>query len=176
MPEDIPAGWYPHPDRAGLRRWWDGAGWTEHISPEPPQQVEHIEQHRAEPAQPHAYAQPQSPLPAGPQTSAPATYQQQPMPYAGSPYNANQYVGSGGNSAAIGGFIFGLVALLSTVVFSRHFLLLAFIATLTAIIWSSVGLSRASKYKVGTGLSVTGLVLGIISLVFCTIVFLAMIS
>lgn len=30
-PKPPPAGWYPDPDREGLR-WWDGKGWTEHFS------------------------------------------------------------------------------------------------------------------------------------------------
>lgn len=29
----VPAGWYPHPSMAETRRYWDGQGWTDHISP-----------------------------------------------------------------------------------------------------------------------------------------------
>lgn len=28
-----PEGWYPHPDRQDLLRWWDGADWTERTAP-----------------------------------------------------------------------------------------------------------------------------------------------
>ncbi len=28
-----PEGWYPHPDRQDLLRWWDGANWTERTAP-----------------------------------------------------------------------------------------------------------------------------------------------
>jgi hypothetical protein len=29
----IPAGWYPNPENPAQQRWWDGAQWTEHVSP-----------------------------------------------------------------------------------------------------------------------------------------------
>lgn len=28
-----PEGWYPHPDRQDLLRWWDGADWTDRTAP-----------------------------------------------------------------------------------------------------------------------------------------------
>ncbi|MGY1810147.1 DUF2510 domain-containing protein [Blastococcus sp. SYSU D00669] len=36
-PQQAPAaGWYPDPqDNAGLMRWFDGSGWTEHTQPRP---------------------------------------------------------------------------------------------------------------------------------------------
>jgi len=30
-PPVAPAGWYPDPARESTLRWWDGAGWTEHV-------------------------------------------------------------------------------------------------------------------------------------------------
>lgn len=29
----LPAGWYPDPDGADHRRWWDGKTWTQHTAP-----------------------------------------------------------------------------------------------------------------------------------------------
>lgn len=29
-------GWYPHPSMAGTQRYWDGAGWTDHVAPAAP--------------------------------------------------------------------------------------------------------------------------------------------
>jgi len=31
-PPTTPAGWYPDPDQTGQKRYWDGAGWTDHRS------------------------------------------------------------------------------------------------------------------------------------------------
>ena len=31
-----PSGWYADPSGAHASRWWDGAGWTDHVRPEPP--------------------------------------------------------------------------------------------------------------------------------------------
>lgn len=31
-----PPGWYPDPQQAGRRRWWDGRQWTEHTSASTP--------------------------------------------------------------------------------------------------------------------------------------------
>lgn len=28
-----PEGWYPHPDRQDLLRWWDGGDWTDRTAP-----------------------------------------------------------------------------------------------------------------------------------------------
>ncbi|MGH3509091.1 MAG: DUF2510 domain-containing protein [Nocardioidaceae bacterium] len=30
QPQLPPAGWYQDPERADLKRWWDGTAWTEH--------------------------------------------------------------------------------------------------------------------------------------------------
>lgn len=32
-PQVAPAGWYPSPDGAPVRRWWDGSQWTDAASP-----------------------------------------------------------------------------------------------------------------------------------------------
>ncbi len=32
MATDIPAGWYPDPGQQSGLRWWDGSGWTSHVS------------------------------------------------------------------------------------------------------------------------------------------------
>ena len=31
----IEPGWYADPAQPGAWRWWDGSGWTEHVSPPP---------------------------------------------------------------------------------------------------------------------------------------------
>ncbi|GAB3153508.1 hypothetical protein GCM10027058_22280 [Microbacterium neimengense] len=36
MAEATPAGWYPDPAGGGGRRYWDGTGWTAHVSPDAP--------------------------------------------------------------------------------------------------------------------------------------------
>lgn len=32
-PAGPPAGWYPHPEKAGSQGYWDGSAWTEHLAP-----------------------------------------------------------------------------------------------------------------------------------------------
>jgi len=32
-PAIVPPGWYPDPGQTAALRWWDGAAWTEHLSP-----------------------------------------------------------------------------------------------------------------------------------------------
>lgn len=32
-PESPAPGWYPDPNGSGGQRWWDGAGWSEHVAP-----------------------------------------------------------------------------------------------------------------------------------------------
>jgi hypothetical protein len=49
----IPAGWYRDPAGSDHLRWWDGAAWTEHLSPPP----------AAQPAQQHAVQQQPVPTP-----------------------------------------------------------------------------------------------------------------
>ncbi|NMD55228.1 DUF2510 domain-containing protein [Tsukamurella conjunctivitidis] len=36
-PPSVPANWYPDPDNGELLRYWDGAAWTAHTAPRPPQ-------------------------------------------------------------------------------------------------------------------------------------------
>jgi Protein of unknown function (DUF2510)/Excalibur calcium-binding domain len=33
MGSNVPAGWYPDPERAGQQRYWDGSAWTDHRAP-----------------------------------------------------------------------------------------------------------------------------------------------
>lgn len=35
MTQPPPAGWFPDPNNAQQRRYWDGSAWTEHVSPAP---------------------------------------------------------------------------------------------------------------------------------------------
>lgn len=37
-----PAGWYAHPSMSNTQCYWDGGGWTEHISPGLPQGGTHV--------------------------------------------------------------------------------------------------------------------------------------
>ena len=56
-----PAGWYPDPAGSGGLRWWDGAGWGEHVQPAPqPAGAAPAQQWGAQPQQQWA-AQPQFP-------------------------------------------------------------------------------------------------------------------
>ncbi|MFC8731463.1 DUF2510 domain-containing protein [Luteimicrobium sp. NPDC057192] len=55
----IPApGWYPDPYRAGMLRWFDGHGWTEHVAPLP--------------GGPQAVGDPYQAAPVAPSTAVPA--------------------------------------------------------------------------------------------------------
>lgn len=69
----IEPGWYADPAQPGAWRWWDGTGWTEHVSPPPA-------------AQQHAFAAPD------PRTAATQPYAAQryaaSQPYAAQPYAA----------------------------------------------------------------------------------------
>jgi hypothetical protein len=54
-----PAGWYPDPEQAGQLRYWDGAGWTEHLS----QAYEPTAPSTPEPTAPSASEPPDEPGP-----------------------------------------------------------------------------------------------------------------
>lgn len=139
-------GWYPDPHGQPQTRWWDGSTWTAHTQPDPPAPVVMA----PAPSQPMWGTPP-------PPVVYPVT---QPARYSpGNPYNPDGDRTAGKNTAATAGLTLGIVCLFGNV------LLLPGIA---AIVWSSIALSRASKWAATGGLPVGrtkaawGLALGII--------------
>lgn len=107
--------------------------------------------------------------PQGPyQVAIPQPYA--PQPYAPQPYAAGQYpqqaaafgqpngMATAGGVIGIGGAVFSLIPVLGIVI--------GLITGVLAIIFSSVGLSRAGSTGSGKGLAIAGLVLGVLTVIF----------
>lgn len=132
-----PPGWYP--DQRGEQRYWDGENWTPHVAAQPYGQV-----------QPYGQAQQVSPVPR--QACAPGYG----VPRTGYAVQSN--------SAATAGFVLGLLSFifLPVVVIPILGWLIYLALSVTGLILSIVGLSRASALGSGTGLAVAGLILSIL--------------
>ena len=149
-PPDVstPAGWYADPANAAVHRWWDGAQWTVHAQPAP------------------TYGSPVGGMAVGYPPAGPA-----PRPFPAQPetggrkkhglYNAEVDLANGKNSPATNALVLGIICLFV------NFLLLASIA---AIVWGGIGLSRANMYEnrgyppVGRKKAGWGMGLGIVGL------------
>ena len=166
MADQAAAGWYPDPNTPGQQRYWDGAKWTEHTNqqaqqPQPAQQAQPAAQ-QAQPAQQAAAtAQPQAAAVERPQ--APAVRPQAPA-----------YAAAGGGAVAtakqpgqpgigIAGFVCGLVGLILSLTVVCWFigLPLAIIGT----VLGALGVRQANEKGASKGLSMAGMICGIIGIV-----------
>ncbi|WP_421734886.1 DUF2510 domain-containing protein [Cellulomonas sp.] len=194
----ITPGWYPDPDptaSAGRQRWYDGAGWTEHVADPPPTTPV------APPAATPSFA---PPYPGRHATDQQPLYGTPPVPMGGIPYappvtaqppwdSSPSY----GGRVAVGSMskdefktlprslrvakdrpdidlargrnslaYNGVVAAAVSFVFSGFL-----VVPIVAIVWSARGLTRANMFAaqgyppLGRSQATTGLALGIVSLV-----------
>ncbi|MBL3698093.1 DUF2510 domain-containing protein [Leucobacter luti] len=140
-----PAGWYADPE--GSTRYWDGAEWTSHVAPatQPgPAQQHTAQQHAVQQYPVQQYAVPQYPV--------------QQVFTAPSPQH-HYTVAPASNGAGVAGFVVGLVS-----VFLPLFFGLA--VGITGLVLSIVGIARGTATGRARGLSIAGLVLSCVGIIF----------
>ncbi|KQY24108.1 hypothetical protein ASD16_00625 [Cellulomonas sp. Root485] len=185
-------GWYPDPDptaSAGRQRWFDGTGWTEHVSSPPAEQFAPV--YAAAPAQAPVYgsAAPAT-MPYAPAVStwgaAPATggrivvgsmskadVKALPRAERNSKDRPDLDLARGRNQLSYNAVLFGAVSLLI-----NPFL----VFSIMAIVWSVRGRKRAEEFQrqgyppLGSGQAAAGLTLGIIGTVLGVLVLLVRLS
>lgn len=144
-PQPIPPGWYPLAAQPGLLGYWNGATWTGHTTPLPPQLPA---PGAYAPAPTHRFGEP-NPILAAMTSRERAEYRRRTP-------EAVVEARRGDNSLATRGWILGVVALVLAFVHVG-----GLITGVGAIAWGIAGMMRAHRYGFGMPASVSAIVLGV---------------